>query len=138
MKPYILVVSPRFCELMSVVIEVGGITIWPFVVSRVEMDEVRERHEAIHALQQLEVAVLSTVLLAAQVPFTGWWWLLLWPWVPYLGPYFIMYGASWFIGMAKHRNGLEAYLDIIFEHEAYDNEDDETYLDTRAWFAWIR
>ena len=58
MKP-ILVVSPAFTKLMSIVIDVYAITIFPFIISKEKMSEITLNHETIHIEQQKELLVLG-------------------------------------------------------------------------------
>lgn len=138
MKPFISIVSPVFCKLMSVVIDVSAITLWPFVISRYEMSEATEQHEGIHAVQQLEMAVLFTTITAVLTVMTGWWPLLLWPWIPYIGPYYLMYGGFWLWGMAAYGDKDLAYYQIPFEQEAYAHQKTFGYFEHRRLFSWIR
>ena len=91
-------------------IEIGAITLFPFVFSRGKMSEETKRHETIHFQQQLELL------------FVGQW---------------ILYGAFWLIGLCVYRDGAKAYKENPFEREAYRNDDDSGYLATRRRYAWL-
>lgn len=110
MKP-ITIVSPWFTKLMSVVIDVYAITIFPFIISREPMDPETLNHETIHIRQQMELLVI---------------------------PFYLLYGLFYLIGLIKYRDKQTAYLMIPFEQEAYYNDDNLDYLETREWFAWRR
>jgi len=68
----------------------------------------RVNHEKIHWKQQMEMLI---------IPFYLW--------------YFIEWITRWFI------NGKQAYMKLLFEVEAYDNDDNLDYLKTRKRFAWL-
>ena len=110
MKP-IVIVSPWFTKLMSVVIDVYAITIFPFIVSKEKMDEATLNHETIHIHQQKELLVI---------------------------PFYLLYGLYYLIGIIKYKNKQQAYYMIPFEQEAYDNDHNLDYLETRKWYAWRR
>ena len=49
-------------------------------------------------------------------------------------PFYILYLLEWFYRLTQKGN---AYRNISFEKEAYDNENDMDYLDKREHFSWI-
>ncbi len=91
-------------------IEIGAITLFPFVFSRGEMSEETKRHETIHFQQYLETGIVG---------FLG---LYLW---------------DYMISLMKGKKGPEAYRSIRAEVEAWDNDGDEDYLQNRVRWAWI-
>ena len=99
--------------ILSVVapIEIGAITLGPFVFSRGEMSEVTKNHEAIHWQQYIETGIIGFVLL---------------------------YFLYWVIGLIKYRDGQKAYYQIPFEQEAYENHEDMEYCLTRKRYQWYR
>ena len=110
MKP-IVIVSPRICKALSVFINVGAITLFPFIISREKMDETLLNHEMIHIKQQMETLVIG---------------------------FYALYVWYWGIALAKGLRGSEAYRAIPFEKEAYANEEDMSYCDNRSIWAWMR
>ncbi|MFJ1365572.1 hypothetical protein ACILD7_02450 [Capnocytophaga canimorsus] len=89
-----------------------AITLYPFIFVRVWADKnnaVLINHERIHLKQQAELLVIFFYL----------WYLL-----DFLWKY------------AKYRNWNKAYRNIIFEREAYGNEQNLNYLKIRGnwWF----
>jgi len=110
MKP-IIIVSPWFTKLMSVVIDVYAITLFPFIISKEKMDDRTLNHETIHIHQQKELLVI---------------------------PFYLLYGLYYLIGIIKYKNKQQAYYMIPFEQEAYDNDHNLDYLETRKWYAWRR
>ncbi|MEJ8582487.1 hypothetical protein JSO63_02570 [Riemerella anatipestifer] len=61
-------------------------------------------HEKIHLRQQLELLIL---------------------------PFFVWYGLNYLWNLIKYKNHREAYRNIIFEREAYENQQDLEYLKNR-------
>ncbi|WP_313804329.1 hypothetical protein [Flavobacterium sp.] len=91
-----------------------GITLFPFIVLSQKGDKgnkVLVNHELIHIRQQLEMLVL---------PFFVW--------------YFVEYLIRW-IALKDRR---EAYRNISFEQEAYENEKDLDYLKRRSFWRFLR
>ena len=96
--------------MLSWVITIKAITIYPFIIFRDEADEETIRHEKIHIAQQKELFVL---------------------------PFYILYFGYWLINKLKYKDsGSEAYYNIPFEQEAYKNSEDEFYLLSRPKQAW--
>jgi len=108
LKP-IIIVSPRICKALSVFINVGAITLFPFIVSKEKMDETVLNHEKIHIKQQAETLVIG---------------------------FYALYVMYWCIALAKGLRGSEAYHAIPFEREAYANQHDMDYLSNREPKAW--
>ena len=93
-------------------ITIGAISLCGFVFSRGEMSERTKRHETIHFQQQLELRFI---------------------------PFFLLYGLLWVIALFKNKfDGAEAYLNIAFEREAYENDANADYLTNRKRFAWVK
>lgn len=67
-------------------------------------------HERIHIRQQLELLIF---------------------------PFFIIYIAEWLILLLKYKNRDQAYRNIAFEKEAYNNADQLDYLNDRRPYAWL-
>ena len=85
--------------------KIGGITLWPFVILREKYKGRAKRiinHESIHIKQQEELLII---------------------------PFYILYVTEWFIKLFFY--GKEAYYNISFEREAYSNEYDFQYLESR-------
>ncbi len=108
MKP-IVVVSPLICKALSIFIEVGAITLYPFIVSRVPMSDITLNHEKIHIEQQREGFILG---------------------------FYALYVFYWGMGIVKGLSSSEAYYRIPYEQEAYDNDDNMNYLESRERNAW--
>jgi hypothetical protein len=118
--------------------------------NRISMTD--KRHEQIHTYQQWEIVELASVLsLILCTIFTSLWYLIAIPIIP-----FVVYIIGWLceIALPPYHNAKklwkehkfaswvtkiwhDAYLDNCFEREAYANESNVDYLETRIPFAWI-
>lgn len=95
-------------------LHVSGMALWPFVLIRDKdglADEVLLRHERIHHRQQLELLVV---------------------------PFYLMYAVNYVFNLIRYRNRKKAYMEIIFEREAYSMDNDKNYLRQRRPYAWLR
>lgn len=88
------------------------------------------RHENIHRWQYVEGTVLSLPLVFLLCSLVSWWFLLL---VPVF--YYILYVGEWLVRLLRPGN---AYRNISFEKEAYQNQNNPGYLSERKWFAWVK
>ena len=102
-----------------------------FVRGNAKIDDVTMNHESVHSRQYVEVGILSLILLLPLV-FIGLWWLWL---TLSVFAFYIWYIIEWLIRLFMKGN---AYRNISFEREAYSNEDDVIYLESRKRFAWIK
>ena len=91
-------------------IDIGAITIGPFVFSRGEMSEETKNHEAIHWQQYIETGILGFI---------------------------VLYYSYYLWNYIKYQDGKTAYFMIPFEKEAYDNDKDLQYLESRNRYAWL-
>ena len=78
-----------------------------FVRGNARINERTIRHEAIHTAQMKEMLYIF---------------------------FYLWYVVEWIIRLFMKGN---AYRNISFEREAYSNEDDVIYLESRKRFAWI-
>ena len=106
-----VIISPKFCQLMSVFINVYAITLYPFIISRDRLSITTYNHEKIHLVQQRELWVLG---------------------------FYLLYAWYWAKAKAKGLSGAEAYYAIPFEKEAYIRSHELDYLEKRENFAWIK
>jgi hypothetical protein len=109
--------SDKFLNSVSWFMQVGGITLWPYIILR---EKLRDKpyyakiaktiinHESIHIKQQQELLVI---------------------------PFYIWYLTEWFIRLFFKGN---AYRNISFEREAYSNQDNLDYLKTRRWYSFLK
>lgn len=102
--------NSRIPQMLSWVISIRAITLYPFIIFRDEADDVTINHERIHIAQQKELFVI---------------------------PFYIIYVYYWLINRFMYLdNGPDAYYNLPFEREAYANHDNFTYLETRPKQAW--
>tara|TARA_R110002126_G_scaffold3201_4_gene17938 strand:- start:8072 stop:8410 length:339 start_codon:yes stop_codon:yes gene_type:complete len=105
----IIIQNSKIPQYLSWFIDVGAITLFPFIISREKMSDVTLNHEKIHIKQQAELLIVG---------------------------FYALYISYWCIALAKGLRGDEAYHAIPFEIEAYAEQDNEHYLTERKRFAW--
>lgn len=120
MKTPIIKYSDKFLDRIGLFMKIGGITLWPFIILR-EIYDVSPpwrrkaariiNHESIHIKQQEEMLIL---------------------------PFYLWYITEWMIKVPIYFSFEKAYHNISFEREAYDNDDNLSYLNTRKHYAWIK
>ena len=108
MKP-IIIKNSRLPKLLSWFMNVGGITLFPFIFIKGEGNPRLINHESIHIAQYSELFVLG---------------------------FLVLYLYDFLVNLARFKNFKEAYYNIRFEREAYDNDNNFDYLDNREKFAW--
>ena len=108
MKP-IIIENSSIPKLLSFVIEVNAIALWPFVFVRGDINKKTKVHESIHIAQYNELIVIG---------------------------FLVLYFYDWVIGLIKYRDKEKAYYNIRFEQEAYMYEAVEDYLENRSKYEW--
>ena len=91
-----------------------GFTFFPFVFLKYRKDtdnEVLLNHEKIHIKQQLEMLIV---------------------------PFFIWYFLEFLYRLIQFRNRNIAYRNISFEREAYENEKDLNYIQSRPFWRFLK
>jgi hypothetical protein len=91
----------------------NGMALFPFILVKeasLKFDEVIIRHEIIHLRQQIELLVL---------------------------PFYFFYLINYLYNRTIFSNHHEAYMNIVFEREAYANDAYPNYLQRRKLFSWI-
>jgi len=92
----------------------NGLTIYPFVFLKydyLKADKVLMNHEKIHLSQQLELLII---------------------------PFYLFYILEFIIRLFQYRNWHEAYRNISFERECYDNESNLDYLKQRSFWSFLK
>lgn len=51
--------------------------------------------------------------------------------------FYLWYGIEWIVRLIQYKDSHEAYRNISFEREAYNNEYDDEYLSIRKFYEWI-
>ena len=93
-------------------LKVNAMAIFPFILVRepwMKDDAVLIRHERIHLRQEIELLIL---------------------------PFYIFYLLNYLVNIYRFSDHHKAYLQIIFEQEAYAGEENSAYLDYRPYYAW--
>ena len=99
----------RIPRILSWVIDIWGITLWPFVLVRGKIDPLTLRHETIHIRQQAELLVV---------------------------PFYVLYLGFWLYRWWQLGDRQKAYFAIPFEREAYSLQGDPAYLSFRKPHSW--
>lgn len=91
-----------------------AMALFPFVIVREKRDAdnaVLVNHERIHLCQQRELLVL---------------------------PFYLWYFTDYLLKMLRYRDTKKAYRNIIFEREAYANEANPSYLESRSAWRFLK
>jgi hypothetical protein len=92
----------------------NGIALYPFILlkdRKSKNDAIIINHEKIHLAQQLELIIL---------------------------PFYLLYFIHYLINLIRYQNHDKAYRQIVFEKEAYQHDEDLSYLASRKSYSWIR
>jgi len=119
-KP-IIKYNDKFLDRVGIFFKIGGISLFPFVIMREKYlqnlkywKDRRKKtinHETIHFQQQLELLVI---------------------------PFYILYITEYFIKFFIYFSIKKAYYNISFEREAFNNDTNFEYLQTRKRYNWIK
>ena len=91
-----------------------GMAFFPFILvkeKKYTSHQVLLNHERIHLYQQLELLIL---------------------------PFYILYFINYMINLVRYRDHYKAYFNIIFEKEAFNQENNTEYISKRKFLAWIQ
>lgn len=91
----------------------NGFAFYPFIFIRDDLlnEQKTIAHEKIHIRQQIEMLII---------------------------PFYIFYFAIYAFNILRFGRFKRAYYSIPFEREAFDNSDNNNYLKSRKFFAWIK
>jgi len=95
-------------------LRVAAMAIYPFILIQkvsYKNELVLVNHEKIHHRQQLELLIV---------------------------PFYLLYFLHYLYNLLKYRKHQVAYLNIVFEKEAYNQQQNLTYLSTRRMFSWVK
>lgn len=95
-------------------LRVAAMAIYPFILiqkNSYKNEAVLVNHEKIHHRQQLELLII---------------------------PFYFIYLLHYLYNLLKYRKHRTAYLNIVFEKEAYAEQQNLSYLGRRKWLAWIK
>ncbi len=105
----IVITSKFITKMLSIVISVYAITLFPFIILSEEVDEYTMNHELIHFEQQKELFLVG---------------------------FYVLYAYDFVKCMIKYKNKDTAYFMIRFEQEAYNYQNDLGYISDREKQAW--
>lgn len=94
-------------------IPASAMAIYPFILLKDKYqkdDKILVNHERIHLKQQMEMLIL---------------------------PFYLFYLLHYVVNLARYKNHHRAYLNIVFEKEAYACDKNLNYLKNRKLFSWI-
>jgi hypothetical protein len=92
--------------------KITGIALWPFILLKPKsVSKIIINHEKIHIRQQAELLVI---------------------------PFYFWYLTEWFFKYIYFRNFEKAYYNISFEREAYQNESNLNYLESRKFWGFLK
>lgn len=107
------------------------IMLFGFILTKLnELKPSTVRHENIHRRQYLECMILALPVALMLGWLVSWWFLLV---IPVF--YYLLYVGEWLVRLFMPG---DAYRNISFEKEAYQNQNNPGYLSERKWMAWIR
>ena len=107
------------------------IMLFGFILTKLnELKPSTVRLENIHRRQYMECMILALPVALFLGWLVSWWFLLL---VPVF--YYLLYVGEWLIRLFMPGN---AYRNISFEREAYQNQNNPGYLGERRLFVWMK
>ncbi len=91
----------------------AAMAVFPFIFFRKReyINPIRLNHEKIHLRQQVELLIVF---------------------------FYLWYLIDYLIGLIKYKNHRKAYLNIVFEKEAYRYQSDLEYLKHRKIFSFLK
>lgn len=104
-----VLIAPKFFRKNFI-----AIAVFPFILLKNKDLRGNKRllnHEKIHLRQQIELLII---------------------------PFYIWYLAEYFLRLIQFKNGNMAYMNISFEREAYQNDEDLEFLQNRKLFNFLR
>ncbi|MCU0467837.1 MAG: hypothetical protein MUF58_04480 [Arcicella sp.] len=102
----------RFLIVRLPFMKVNGMAIFPFLFVRSKNpSKILINHERIHFRQQLELLII---------------------------PFYFWYVVEYLLHRIKGKSGNQAYRSISFEREAYQNDENLSYLKNRKWWAFLK
>jgi len=104
-----IITNSRIPKLLSIFIDVYAIALYPFIFVKDGSSDTTNNHERIHLAQQKELWIIG---------------------------FYILYVYEWLRNVISGMNNFDAYMNISFEREAYGNQKNLTYLQTRDIMSW--
>ena len=88
-----------------------AINLFGIIFTKQHLTRIDVNHEYIHTLQQRELLFVF---------------------------FFLLYVTEWIVRVIQTRSLIKGYLRISFEREAYENQRQLDYRETRKFFAWSK
>jgi hypothetical protein len=111
----IIIYNDKILKRLSIFINIGGITIYPFIILKEKNKKQGVNklvvHESIHIKQAEELLVL---------------------------PFYILYVLEWLVKSLIYKSFKKGYYNISFEREAYSNQYNKEYISKRNKYQWIK
>ena len=104
-----VLIAPKFFRKNFI-----AIAVFPFILLKNKDLRGNKRllnHEKIHLRQQVELLII---------------------------PFYIWYLAEYLVRLIQFQNGNLAYMNISFEREAYENDQNLNYLKQRKFFSFLK
>jgi hypothetical protein len=104
----------KYPVIVAPFLKVDGMALFPFILVKKQSmthDSELIRHETIHLRQAAELLVI---------------------------PFYVLYLVNYLINRFKYADHHQAYMHIVFEKEAYQQERNSAYLQTRKLYAWTQ
>jgi hypothetical protein len=101
--------NSKIPKLLSIFMDIYAITLYPFIFVKDDSNKITDNHENIHLVQQRELWVVG---------------------------FYILYVYEWIKNLSNGMSTFDAYMNISFEREAYGNQNNLTYLETRDRMSW--
>ena len=94
-------------------LKVSGMALFPFILLKHQNNNYNSSlvfHERIHLRQQLELLIV---------------------------PFYLLYLINYLFNFLYYKNHHQAYMNIVFEREAYANDQHRNYLKERRFWAFL-
>ncbi len=104
----------KFPVLHIPFLPIAGMALFPFIlIKKINYKEQQHfiYHEKIHLVQQIEMLLVG---------------------------FYVIYLLNYLVNLFIYRNHEKAYLNIVFEKEAYTMDSDLSYLKRRKFWGWIK
>lgn len=115
----------------------SAVTVFPFVFyanKYIAKRDTTRTHEQIHLQQQLECGLAGVFVFIVGFVLFDWGLVLL----PAVFLFYILYFAMYLVNLVRIKDKYEAYRQIPFEREAFNNDNIPMYPELRKPFAWIK
>lgn len=103
----------RFPVIVCPWLKVSGMAVFPFILvssKQQKEDSSLILHEKIHLYQQLELLIF---------------------------PFYLLYLLNYLVNYTRYKKRYNAYMNIVFEKEAYANDNNPDYLSKRKFWAFL-